>query len=94
MIVHYNIKSDPKHWHGMQHIAIFYLGDCEPMDLMKAADLIKTTIDASIGTVFYLDWDYVSEQGTIRVESKMGCDIEAIRESCNKIIELIHQQIH
>ena len=94
MIVHYYIKSDPKHWYGMRHIAIFHLGDCEPMDLMKAADLIKASIDDSIGTVFYLDWDYVSEQGTIRVESKMGCDIEAIRESCNKIIELIHQQIH
>lgn len=52
MIVHYNIKSDPKYWHGMRHIAIFYLGDCEAMDLMKAADLIKASVDDSIGLYF------------------------------------------
>lgn len=87
MLIHFNIKSDPKHWYGMRHIAIFYLGDCEPKDLLEVVDIVKATIDDSIGVVFYIHWDYVSECGTIRLESKMGCDIESIRSACDLVIQ-------
>lgn len=88
MIVHYNIKPGvQKHMHQGQ-IAIFYLGDCEPVVLLKVASMIKDRLlDRSIGRVFYADWEYIPEQGTIRIESALGCDLATFQSACDLIIQ-------
>lgn len=91
MIIHYNTHSDKKVWYGARTIVIFHIGDCKPEESFKIADLIKNHIDSTIGTVFYLDWDFLAAQGTVRLESAMNCDLQTLREACNKIITLTHQ---
>ena len=92
MIIHFYIKSDQKHWHGLRHIAVFYFAECEPSFMFAITNWVRTMyLDNSIGTVFYNDWDWSSEQGTMRIESSMGCDIETLREACTKIVEFVHE---
>ncbi len=86
MILHYNIKPSPKAWHGLRHLAVFYLTECDSSELAKIAKIATETIDSSIGTVYYMDWDFLSGIGTIRIESQMGCEIQALRDACDKIL--------
>lgn len=92
MIIHYNIKKDSKEYYGSRNLAIFYFAECEPSFMFAITNWVRNMfLDKSVGTVFYNDWDWMADQGTMRIESACGCAIETLAETCNKIVAFAHE---
>lgn len=90
MIIHYNIYPD-KIWPGSRHRVIVYIAEIDPIQIVRMCKKMQLELDSSIGVVTYCDWEWMSDQGTIRLDSAPGCQIEAIREVMDKtIINLIN----
>lgn len=90
MIIHYNIYPD-KDYVRCQHIVWFYFGDCSPVDMIALVPYIQSIIDKSIGRIFYSDWDWSSQQGTVRLQGTCGCTQEILITVCDKVIGEIRE---
>lgn len=89
MLVYYNIYPSQKSWQCSQHIATFYFGNCTPEEMLDAVRVIINSLDRSVGTVFFSDWDWKSEQGNMRIESSPGVACDTLTEVCADILSKI-----
>lgn len=89
MLVYYNIYPSQKSWKCSQHIATFYFGKCTPEEMLDAVQQIRKQLDSSVGTIFFHDWDWKSDQGNMRIESTHGVTEETLKEVCDNILETI-----
>lgn len=85
MILHYNIYPDRDHA-LCEHLVWFHFGDCAPVDMIALVPYITSCVDKSVGIVFYSDWDWLAEQGTIRMRGAVGCPQETLAAVCDKIV--------
>ncbi len=90
MILHYNIYP-AKNNMVCGHIVWFHFSECSPSDVIAIAPYIQSCMDKSVGEVIYSDWDWLSEQGTIRMRSGIGCPEETLVAVCDKVIREIRE---
>lgn len=85
MKLHYNIYP-AKNNMVCNHLVWFHFSDCAPADAIAIVPYIQSCIDKSVGEIFYSDWDWLANQGTIRMRAGIGCPEETLISVCDKIV--------
>lgn len=88
MLVHYNILAHPT-WKLGSSIATFHFGNCEIEDMIKVARMINELIPVRTAKVFFCDWMWDIAQGTVKIESAPGCEVETFEEVCERLLKHI-----
>ena len=83
MILHYNLY--PSNSRSCESIVRFYVSECEPIDIFFVAKRIQEKLDSSIGNCDFLDWQFDTMQGTVRIIMQRGVDHETTMAVMNDL---------